>query len=154
MAMPRRHTVAEGQSFGRLTVLREVRIGGVRHVVCRCGCGSPEVTVTLLNLVYGRQHSCGCLKRELVAERNRSEQGREWVRGGWGPCPEGRERLAELGRSPERLALLAEWSRAPRVGSRNEKIDAPDTPMWCPVCGEPVASERAFDRHYRTEHRA
>jgi hypothetical protein len=65
--------------------------------------------------------------------------------------------MAELSRTPEARERQSQWMRSfwsvPRAGALHEPIDAPDTPMWCPVCGEPVAGESAFDRHYRKQHR-
>jgi hypothetical protein len=52
---------------------------------------------------------------------------------------------------PGREVVLA-WY-ASRTGSLREAVAAPDTQMWCPVCDEPCASEAAFDRHYRRNHR-
>jgi hypothetical protein len=71
--------------------------------------------------------------------------------------PEYLARLAEISRTPEARErarrLLRQWWSVPRMGSDHEPVSAPDTEMWCPVCGEQVASERAFDRHYRKHHR-
>lgn len=61
----------KGETFGRLTVLRET--GAVcspngtrfRRVVCRCECGKQK-TVRVNNLRSGHTHSCGCLVREIA----------------------------------------------------------------------------------------
>ena len=64
-----------GRRFGRLVVLR--RYGSKRneeHTIpiwlCRCDCGA-EVAADGPSLKYGKTKSCGCLKRELSAERGR-----------------------------------------------------------------------------------
>ena len=54
-----------GQTFGRLTVIKETSIRKHRHIHwhCRCSCGK-ETIVNAPNLRSGRQQSCGCLKKE------------------------------------------------------------------------------------------
>lgn len=62
-----------GQTFGRLTVLREhagPSIYGYRKWECRCSCGADAV-VSGHNLRAGNTRSCGCLRREVSAERAR-----------------------------------------------------------------------------------
>lgn len=55
-----------GARFGRLTVLVAKR----PKALCECECGvTKEYFVT--NLYNGRTRSCGCLQRELVAQRAR-----------------------------------------------------------------------------------
>jgi hypothetical protein len=60
-----------GKVFGRLTVIAEAeRLKKYeRRFVCRCACGG-EKTVTRQNLVGGGTSSCGCLKREMLLQRN------------------------------------------------------------------------------------
>ena len=58
-----------GQTFGRLTVLKQVEPAvepsGQKRLqyLCKCSCGST-VTVRVDNLKKGHTKSCGCLKRE------------------------------------------------------------------------------------------
>ena len=54
-----------GQTFGRLTVTKKV--SGPQWA-CRCACGT-EVVVKTLTLRNGGTKSCGCLRREQVANR-------------------------------------------------------------------------------------
>lgn len=64
-----------GNCYGRLTI--EGRHGkDGRHVTwrCRCSCGTVFVTRSQ-SLRSGITRSCGCLQRELAAERNRSNKG-------------------------------------------------------------------------------
>lgn len=58
-----------GQRFERLTVvsLAEMRNGRPRWA-CRCDCGA-EVVVAGNHLKSGATRSCGCLQRELAAQR-------------------------------------------------------------------------------------
>lgn len=70
MARPRKDIV--GQRFGRLVALdREShRVGKRVYWWCRCDCGEM-VAVERRKLIDGTTQSCGCLRREVVAERNR-----------------------------------------------------------------------------------
>lgn len=60
-----------GQSFARLTVLHLSETRGKdrgRYWVCQCSCGN-QCEVLGSRLTGGNTRSCGCLKRELSAER-------------------------------------------------------------------------------------
>ena len=65
-----------GRRFGRLTALyRDGWSNSWQSMwVCRCDCGK-EVRVFKTNLMSGRSRSCGCLKSDLIAERNRKRNG-------------------------------------------------------------------------------
>jgi hypothetical protein len=59
---------APGQRFGRLVIEsfdRDEKRNRLAHVRCDCG---GTLTVRVSDLVRGKAKSCGCLKRELVAE--------------------------------------------------------------------------------------
>ena len=62
-----------GKKFYRLTVL--CRNGNSnnhsKQYLCRCDCGN-EKTVIGIYLLDGRIKSCGCLNKELIAERNKT----------------------------------------------------------------------------------
>jgi hypothetical protein len=60
-----------GHVFGRLTV-KEIRrdIGRDSRAVCECACGGVSI-VLVYNLRNGNTSSCGCLAREVCAERGR-----------------------------------------------------------------------------------
>lgn len=62
-----------GQKFGRLFVLRRSPKRGTESSwVCRCLCPSQaEVVVAGSSLRKGATTSCGCVRREKAAERNR-----------------------------------------------------------------------------------
>lgn len=57
-----------GLRFGRLLVIAE-RETGSRSVLCRCDCG-VEKSFDVDNLRAGKTTSCGCLRREQVANKN------------------------------------------------------------------------------------
>ena len=57
-----------GRRFGRLTALRYL---GLRVWECQCSCGNYHA-VCVDSLIRGGTKSCGCLHRELTAERNRN----------------------------------------------------------------------------------
>lgn len=61
-----------GRRFGRLTALRRDGIGDCWQSkwLCRCDCGR-EVSVFKNNLMRGRTRSCGCLRSDILIERNR-----------------------------------------------------------------------------------
>lgn len=68
-----RTTAKPGDVYERLTVvelLPPATRGGRTRTSVHCVCGAEKV-VDRGNLVGGRIQSCGCLKRELVAKRNR-----------------------------------------------------------------------------------
>ena len=68
--MRERIEVTPGQRFGRLTVIREAeRQHGHRYILCRCDCGN-EKSINLNSLVKGMSNSCGCYRREFIANRN------------------------------------------------------------------------------------
>jgi len=60
--------IPESAKFGRLTVLRD-RSRGEKRVWCRCTCGA-EKWVLAIPLLSGNIRSCGCLRREHLAEAN------------------------------------------------------------------------------------
>lgn len=64
MASPSEHI---GRRFGRLLVLA---VDKPRHLLCRCDCGVERVVRTQ-DLRTGVTRSCGCLRREASAERQR-----------------------------------------------------------------------------------
>jgi len=68
--MPKKINLA-GRRFGRLVVLHDTGERKNREVVwhCLCDCGN-EVNVVGHDLTSGRTTSCGCYKRERVAEAN------------------------------------------------------------------------------------
>ncbi len=66
---------AVGQTFGRLSVLRPTR---KRYVSCRCECGVIK-EIDVYDLLSGKTRSCGCLHREVSAERA-YKHGDRWER--------------------------------------------------------------------------
>jgi hypothetical protein len=60
-----------GQTFGRLTVIREAGHDHRGYVLwtCQCTCGT-EKAVPGVELRRGDSKSCGCLQREVTADRN------------------------------------------------------------------------------------
>lgn len=63
-------TVTPGQRFGRLTVIREAEHQyGHRYILCKCDCGN-EKSINLNSLVHGTSNSCGCYRREYIAQKN------------------------------------------------------------------------------------
>ena len=65
-----------GQRFGRLTVIQRTEAPGPYYTyggawwLCRCDCGNTS-TVTRDALQRGTTASCGCYRRERIAEMNK-----------------------------------------------------------------------------------
>ncbi len=63
----------EGRVFNRLEVLEWARAENSKfYWLCRCVCGNT-VSVSTTELETGHTKSCGCLAREMTAERNRNK---------------------------------------------------------------------------------
>src|SRR5215217_5661984 len=61
-----------GRTFGRFVVVEESpKTGRTVRRWCRCACGSMKA-VAAANLQRGHTSSCGCLRREQLATRNRT----------------------------------------------------------------------------------
>ena len=62
-----------GRRFGRLVALEFVDYGANYAALwrCACDCGVARV-VTRTSLLQGYTRSCGCLRREATALRNRA----------------------------------------------------------------------------------
>lgn len=61
-----------GYRFGRLVVVEPAEDLGQRtRWACRCDCGRTSIVNTSV-LVVGHARSCGCLRREATAARNRA----------------------------------------------------------------------------------
>jgi hypothetical protein len=60
-----------GQKFGRLMAIKVNGINKYNRTIweCQCECGNI-VNVLSNNLIRGATKSCGCLKKELLAQRN------------------------------------------------------------------------------------
>lgn len=72
MAPKPRLILYPGQQFDRLTVTDpDTRKENVRAALCSCSCGTLNVLVPIKQLTAGRVRSCGCIRREQLAARNR-----------------------------------------------------------------------------------
>ena len=61
-----------GKRFGRLTVIAEApNRGKNRYLVCQCDCGNISNPIHIGSLRSGATKSCGCLNKEMIAERNK-----------------------------------------------------------------------------------
>ena len=70
LGRPPLHTVSTGQVFGRWTVLNPgLRKGGLSAALCQCACGTERI-VLHRKLTSNHSKSCGCLRRDLVAQKN------------------------------------------------------------------------------------
>lgn len=65
-----------GKKFGRLLVLREAdQHKGFYSYVCQCECGTEKI-IAGHNLYKGLIKSCGCLKRDILLEKNSRSRGK------------------------------------------------------------------------------
>ena len=61
-----------GKSFGRLIVIKRVNNkGNNQFYLCKCDCGKEKI-IQKYSLIYGKTRSCGCLRKELLRERNKT----------------------------------------------------------------------------------
>ena len=62
-----------GNTYGRLTILREYQSPCKKYVLCECSCscGGSTSTTRRNEIVSGKTQSCGCLRREIVNAKNR-----------------------------------------------------------------------------------
>ena len=60
-----------GKQFGRLVVIGEGEKAksGERRWICKCSCGTITNPIRSSNLREGITQSCGCLQKEVVAQR-------------------------------------------------------------------------------------
>lgn len=64
-----------GERFGRLTAIKFVGMNSLKKAVweCKCDCGNVTKVVSG-NLKSGTTRSCGCLKREILVNYNKTEK--------------------------------------------------------------------------------
>jgi len=72
IAIPRRVKDLTGRDdFGRLTVLAYAGLNNRREAIwhCQCNCGTISI-VESASLLSGKSKSCGCLRKESIAQRS------------------------------------------------------------------------------------
>lgn len=79
----RKDSLAGGEVFGRLTVVRyhhsakrKDGSAGERVMLCKCVCGN-ETQVKTSNLKSGTTKSCGCLHSDNTVKSNKKRAGNE-----------------------------------------------------------------------------
>ena len=62
-----------GNTYGRLTILREYQSPCKKYVLCECSCscGGSTSTTRRHEIVSGKTQSCGCLRKERSVETNK-----------------------------------------------------------------------------------
>lgn len=110
-----------GKQFGELTVTadRVTDKHGRRLWVCRCRCGG-STTALASDLTHGKVKSCGCLRKQAMAERMRTH-------GGYGT------RLYNIWKGMKERCLNASYRDYPHYGGRG-----------ITVCSEWAVSFAAF----------
>jgi hypothetical protein len=71
MGRPRRNV--NGQTFGRITVLKDTEGGKNPRVQCVCSCGK-RFMADKHNVIRGNTKSCGCLKTEKAGRYVRKKK--------------------------------------------------------------------------------
>ena len=63
-----------GNTYGRLTILREYQSPCKKYVLCECSCscGGNTTTTRRHEIVSGKVQSCGCIRKERSIEFNKS----------------------------------------------------------------------------------
>lgn len=72
LTMQLKHTVSVGQRFGRWTVTAsdlKLKNRSESFALCQCDCGESRI-VAAGHLRAGKSQSCGCLRSELLRQRN------------------------------------------------------------------------------------
>lgn len=72
-----KHKDLTGEKFGRLTVIKQHSHpkGGVYYYLCECDCEQhTQLIVEGKRLTTGNTQSCGCLHREMLIKRNKSNR--------------------------------------------------------------------------------
>lgn len=59
-----------GKTFGRLTVIKHLKIKNRTMCLCKCSCGNTK-NINASDLRSGRSKSCGCFQRERASEANK-----------------------------------------------------------------------------------
>ena len=113
-----------GNTYGRLTILREYQSPCKKYVLCECSCscGGSTATTRRHEMVSGKTQSCGCLRREKVNVKNR-------------------ERF-----DPNAISKTTEYRMLTRAKSRAKQSDIPFNleltdiviPETCPLLGIPI----------------
>jgi hypothetical protein len=68
--MSKKIEVKPNDRYGRLTIIKEIKQKNKRRCfLCRCDCGN-KITVILKVLRNGNVKSCGCLRKEMMINRN------------------------------------------------------------------------------------
>lgn len=64
-----------GNKYGRLTVISksDPSMSGQTRYLCKCDCGNEKV-FQAANIRNGKSLSCGCIRKEVTASRNRIEK--------------------------------------------------------------------------------
>lgn len=65
----RQTKVKLGEKFGRLAVISQAQSKGGTRWNCLCDCGA-QATVKAFSLTSGKTKSCGCLHRQLLAQKS------------------------------------------------------------------------------------
>ena len=115
-----------GETYGRLTILREYQSPCKKYVLCEtsCSCGGGTTKTRRHDIVSGKIQSCGCLRRERSVETNKKRF------------------------DPNAISKTAEYKMLARAKSRAKKNNLPFNielddiviPERCPLLGIKIES--------------
>ena len=64
----------QGQKFGRLLVIEQVKVPGAKNAMWKCQCDCGNTTIAAASNIGRTTFSCGCLAKETAAELLRGNQ--------------------------------------------------------------------------------
>ena len=113
-----------GNTYGRLTILREYQSPCKKYVLCECSCscGGSTSTTRRHEIVSGKTQSCGCIRKERSVEFNKSRF------------------------DPNAISKSVEYRILTRAKSRAKQKNIPfnltlediEVPETCPLLGIPI----------------
>jgi len=122
-----------GNTYGRLTILREYQSPCKKYVLCECSCscGGSTSTTRRHEIVSGKTQSCGCLRRERSVETNRKRF------------------------DPNAISKSVEYRMLTRAKSRAKQKNIPfnltlediEVPETCPLLGIPIEIQPKKGHH-------
>lgn len=157
-----KHDVSPGTVFGRLTVIGKAPAPkGQSRVYCSCSCGA-QVELPRGSLTQGSTRSCGCLRREVSAERStshgmaRSREHRSWMSARERCTNQRNKAYADYGGRGITMcagwesfaAFLADMGPCP-PGMTIDRIDN-DGGYWCGRCDQCVRLELSANCRWAT----
>lgn len=156
-----------GRTFGRLTVISRAPNQGKKTMWnCRCNCKDETIiTVAANSLKRGRTQSCGCLARELLAQRSTTHgKSKERIYHTWCDIKDrcnNPNRPAYKTYGARGITVAPEWendfdafynyvSKLPHFGEKGYSLDRIDNDSGYEPCNLRFATPKEQGRNRRT----